>query len=341
LAKARGEAVKALAKVASGIDPAGERKAAKVSAKAKEAASVLTLAALIDRWESVALASKKASYRAEAVRALKKAFVKQLTLAADALDRKAVVNVLDDMKTMMAARTKAYGEACYAWAIKRGSVDANPFANIPVAPTTKRDRVLTDSELRAIWQATAGPGSFNAIVRLLMLTGQRRSEVAEMERTELSADLSTWTLPGERAKNGHTHIVPLAPQARAIIEAAPRYTNRLVFPAPRGSTIATFSHDKERLDEAVGLDDWTLHDLRRTVATGLQRLGVRLEVTEACLNHVGGSRGGIIGVYQRHDWADEKRAALEAWGARVEAIVGGREPIGKIVDITTRRAPAA
>jgi integrase len=336
LALARSAAARIMGEVAAGLDPASERKAKAQAAKLKAQRDELTLGALIDRWEAGALASKKGSYRAEAVRALKKAFVKQLALPAGALDRKAVVNVLDVMPAMMGARTKAYGEALFAWAAKRGSIAANPFANIPVAPTVKRDRVLTDSELRAIWQAMAGPGSYNAIVRLLMLTGQRRAEVAEMERVELSADMASWTISSSRTKNSHEHVVPLSPQARAIIEAAPRYANALVFPAPRGSAIATFAHDKERLDEAIGFDDWVLHDLRRTVATNLQRLGVRLEVTEAVLNHVSGSRGGIVGVYQKHDWADEKRAALQAWADRLDAIVEGREPGDNVVQLPKR-----
>ena len=118
--------------------------------------------------------------------------------------------------------------------------------------------------------------------------------------------------------------MPLAPQARAIIEAAPRYKgNPLVFPGERGA-FSGWSKSKERLDRDSGVKDWRLHDLRRTAATGLQRLGVRLEVTEAVLNHIAGSRAGIVGVYQKHTWADEKRAALNAWGEHIAAIVEGR-----------------
>ena len=97
-----------------------------------------------------------------------------------------------------------------------------------------------------------------------------------------------------------------------------------------------FCEGKAALDEASGVKDWRLHDLRRTMATGLQRLGVRLEVTEAVLNHVSGSRAGIVGVYQRHGWSDEKRAALTAWGEHVAAIVEGREADGNVVSM--RRA---
>ena len=101
----------------------------------------------------------------------------------------------------------------------------------------------------------------------------------------------------------------------------------LVFPGLQGQ-FNGFSKAKAALDKASGVKDWRLHDLRRTLATGLQKLGVRLEVTEAVLNHIAGSRAGIVGVYQRHNWADEKRAALDAWGAHVAALVEGREAEG-------------
>jgi integrase len=328
LARARSAAAKILGDVAQGLDPAADRKAAALEARRKAAHQALTLEALLDQWSVLRLADKRESYAAEAVRAIKVAFPKQLPLPAVDLDRATVVKILDgltkDGKPAMAARTAAYGRACYQWAIRRGSIEANPFAALPINPTVKRERVLTDAELRAIWQATAKPGSFSLIVRMLMLTAQRRDEVADMAWSELSDDRSTWTIPANRAKNGVDSIVPLAPQARAIIEAAPRYKgNPLVFPGERGA-FSGWSKSKERLDRDSGVKDWRLHDLRRTAATGLQRLGVRLEVTEAVLNHIAGSRAGIVGVYQKHTWADEKRAALNAWGEHIAAIVEGR-----------------
>ena len=202
-----------------------------------------------------------------------------------------------------------------------------------MTPVAKRERVLTDAELAAVWKATDGPGPFNAIVRMLMLTGQRREEVTAMTWEEIASDLSTWTVPASRAKNGAAHIVPLSPQAQAILRAAPRVRGTdLVFPG-RNGPFNGFSKAKEALDKASRVKDWRLHDLRRTMATGLQRLGVRLEVTEAVLNHVAGSRAGIVGVYQRHAWADEKRAALNAWGEHVAAIVEGREAAGNVTPL--------
>ena len=336
LALARSAAAKIMGDVASGLDPAADRKATALEARRKAAHEALTLEALLDQWSALRLADKRESYAAEAVRAIKVAFPKQLPLPAADLDRATVVRVLDNLtkagKPAMAARTAAYARACYQWAIRRGSIEANPFAALPINPTVKRERTLTDAELRAIWQATAKPGSFNLIVRVLMLTAQRRDEVADMAWSELSDDLSTFTVPARRAKNGQDSIVPLAPQVRAILEAAPRYKNALVFPGERGA-FSGWSKSKERLDRDSGVKDWRLHDLRRTAATGLQKLGVRLEVTEAVLNHIAGSRAGIVGVYQKHTWADEKRAALNAWGERVEAIVEGREAGGNVTPL--------
>jgi integrase len=224
----------------------------------------------------------------------------------------------------MAARTAAYGRACFQWAIKRGSINSNPFVDVPLKPVVRRERVLTDKELSAVWQATSKASTFHSIVRMLAVTAQRRDEVAEMAWSEISDDLTTWTIPAARAKNNQDNIVPLSPGAQEILRAASRYEgNPLCFPGDRGP-FSGWSKSKDRLDKASGVSEWRLHDLRRTAATGLQRLGIRLEITEAILNHTAGSRAGIVGLYQRHTWADEKRAALAAWGAHVAATVEGR-----------------
>lgn len=326
-----------MGKVATGRDPALERKASALEARRKAAHEKLTLGALLEQWSALRLTERRERYAAEAVRAIKYAFVGHLKSPADTLDRAAVVRVLDtlakDGKTAVASRTAAYGRACYHWAIKRGSLASNPFQDLPLAPIAKRERVLTDEELRAIWQATVGPGPFNAIVRALILTGQRREEVAGMGWGELAPDLSSWAIPASRAKTGAAHVVPLSTQAQAVLRGAPRlWESDLMFPGLRGA-FSGFSKAKAALDKASGVKDWRLHDLRRTMATGLQRLGVRLEVTEAVLNHVAGSRAGIVGVYQRHTWADEKRAALNAWGAHVAALVERREAARNVVSL--------
>ena len=294
--------------------------------------------ALIDQWAAPPSCgeARPATRRKRCAPFLLRFRPKHLDNPAADLDRAVVVRVLDklaeDGKVAMAGRTAAYGAACYHWAMKRGSLAANPFHDLPLAPVAKRERVLSDSELRSIWGATSGPGPFNGIVRMLILTGQRRAEVAAMTWRELTDDLLTWTIPSHRAKNGVAHVVALSAEAQAVLRAAPRLTGEadLVFASLRGA-FNGFSKAKAALDEASGVKEWRLHDIRRSFASGLQKLGVRLETTESVLNHISGSRAGIVGVYQRHTWADEKRTALHAWGAHVAAIVEGRAPEGNVL----------
>jgi integrase len=336
LAKAR-EAMQAImGDVARGLDPASARKRAADEARQKAAAEAYTLEKLLADWQGLHLASKRPRYATEAVRAIRTAFPKYLSRPAADLDRASVVKVLDGMarkgSASMAARTAAYGKAAYGWGVKRGVLPVNPFLHLPVAPIAKRERVLSDDELAAIWRATGGPGPFNGIVRMLILTGQRREEVAGLAWSEISNDLANWTIPGGRAKNGVAHIIPLSRPAQELLHGTIRL-GELAFPGLRGS-FNGFSKAKAALDARSGVTNWRLHDLRRSTATNLQRLGIRLEVTEQILNHVSGSRAGIVGVYQRHDFAAEKRAALEAWGKHVLAIVEGRDAKGNVVQIT-------
>jgi integrase len=293
------------------------------------------LARLIDDWRNLHLVNRREGYAVEAVRSIRRAFANYLDWPAADIDRALVVKVFDGMardgSATAATHAAAYSKAAYGWAVKRGTLAANPFVNLPVAPIAKRDRVLSDDELLAIWRATSEPSSFNGIVRALILTGQRRDEVAGMGWAELADDLSTWTIPGSRAKNGVASIVPLATPVRDFLRAYPR-EGELVF-SGRPGAFNGWSRAKRDLDARSGVKDWRLHDLRRTVATGLQRLGVRLEVTEAILNHVAGSRAGIVGLYQRHDYAPEKEAALAAWAAHLFALVEGRADGSNVVSI--------
>jgi integrase len=330
LAQARLAARQIGGAVAAGRDPAGERKATALEAK-REA---LTLGVLIDQWEKLHLAGKRPNYSAAAASALRRSFTKHLDASAASLGRATVVRVVDglakDGKAAMAGATVRYGSALFGWAIRRGSLSGNPFERVPAAPAVHRDRVLSNEEIRRVWRATEGPGGFNAIVRALLLTGQRREEVSGLTWGELDLGVAIWTLPAARSKNGKPHVIPLSEEMQTLLSVQPRLTGTaLVFPGERG-VFSGWSKSKARLDRQSGVSGWTLHDLRRTVATALQKLGVRLEVTEAVLNHVSGSRAGIVGVYQRHEWADEKRAALNAWGAHVVAIVEGRVADGKV-----------
>jgi integrase len=155
--------------------------------------------------------------------------------------------------------------------------------------------------------------------------------VFEADRAEFDLKAKEWIIPARRSKNGQPHIIPLAPAVVALVKSIPEVEGSAkLFPAkgnrdngPSGITKAQqrLSKEVDRLLEREDSTRWTLHDIRRTVATGLQRLGIRFEVTEAVLNHVSGAKGGIAGVYQRHDWKAEKRAALEAWARELNKIV--------------------
>jgi integrase len=182
-----------LGDVAKGRDPATERKAAARAAKEKADAEALTLGALIDKWLNRHLVEKRAAYAVEATRALRFAFKKHLASPATTLTPKAVKAILnamaDDGKKAAARLAGAYGRACYGWAVGKDLLAENPFAGIKLEAVASRDTVLTDDNMRAVWEAAAGPGSFNAIVRMLILTGQRRAEVAGMTWDEIAPDL--------------------------------------------------------------------------------------------------------------------------------------------------------
>jgi integrase len=248
----------------------------------------------------------------------------------------AALDQLSRQAPIGANRLHSVLSSMFAWAKGRRFVSANPMADIDrPAKEQSRDRVLDDKELRKVWLAAGELGHPHAgIVRLLILTGQRRSEIADLRWDEIDLDERLLHLPAARTKNARAHDVPLSGQALAIIAGLPRVVEAEHVFTIRRKLIGNFSHAKGELDEKSGVEGWTLHDLRRTMASGLQRLGVRLEVTEAVLNHRGGSTAGIVGIYQRHDYATEKRDALQRWADHVDAVVGGKK--GEVVTLRGR-----
>lgn len=219
----------------------------------------------------------------------------------------------------------------FDWLLRhRSAIDVDPTAALPGAQSSaERDRVLTDDEMRAVWNACDDLNpAFAGVIRVMMLTGQRRGEVEGMRWSELSDDGKTWTIPGTRTKNKQTHVVPLSPAVRELIDhgGGPENGGGFVFSINGRTHVSGFGKVKDRIDAVVQLKEpWRFHDIRRTVATGLQKLGVQLPVTETILNHVSGSRSGIVGLYQRHDYADEKRAALHRWAIHLDAIITGKK----------------
>jgi len=220
-----------------------------------------------------------------------------------------------------------------------------------------RDRVLTDVELGEVWRAAGALGApFAPCLRILILTLQRRDEVAGMRWNELAPDLSTWTVPAERSKNGKAHIVHLAEPARAILRAVPRVgTAGLVFTTTGRTPLSGFSGAKRRLDMAIAAEraaaaartgdgsvpepivPWRLHDLRRTGVTALARLGFPPHVCDRLLNHAEGAIRGVAAVYQRHEFLPEREAALNAWAAHVLVVGEGAPNARNVVALAARR----
>jgi integrase len=256
----------------------------------------------------------------------------------DILDR-----VVDGGAPITANRVFATVRKFFNWCTARDILAASPCAGVkPPTAERARDRVLSDDELRLVWAAADKlGGTFGPLVKLLALTGQRRDEVARMRHNELNLDARLWTLPAERTKNNKPHEVPLSNATLPVLGSVPRIAGSPFVLATNGgaSPISGYSEGKRRLDALLPADmpAWRLHDLRRTCASGLARLGINLPVIEKVLNHSSGSFAGIVGVYQKHSFADEKRQALEAWGNFVEALVEGK-PTSKIVRLRGKRS---
>jgi integrase len=231
-------------------------------------------------------------------------------------------SISDRGAPVMARRVQAYVNRFFAWCIERDILKSDPTAGMPrVGNGKSRERVLCDQELAKVWAGADSIGLFGAVTRLLILTGARREEITQLKWSEIDGD--TIRLEGARTKNGEAHDIPLSAPARELLASMPRIADSdFVFTITGTKPISAWSQPKVKLDKVCGIAAWRIHDLRRTMATGMQRLGVTLQVVEAALGHTSGSRGGIVGIYQRHDYANEKRAALESWGQHVMALVG-------------------
>jgi integrase len=248
----------------------------------------------------------------------------------DAIKRADVVRVLDTIVAngtpSRANRALAAFKKLMNWCVDRGIIEHSPVAKLGMpAEEVSRDRVLADEELRLCWQTAHLDGyPFGPCVWLLMLTGQRRSEVSGMRWSEVDLDKGIWTIPRARVKNGTTHILPLSQLARAILRSLPRFPGSdFVFTTTGVSPINGFGRLKDRLDAAFPSDveEWRFHDLRRTAATNLAMLRVPPHIIEAVLNHKSGIVSGVAAVYNRHAYIDEKREALEQWAEKLSQIV--------------------
>ena len=249
------------------------------------------------------------------------------------LDRRSLVElgeIASENGEATANLSRAYLSALFSWAIGKGIADVNPVIGVhKEGETVSRDRVLSDPELRDLW-SVAGASDYGRIVRLLTLTAQRREEVGGMRWSEIDLAKAIWTIPPERTKNGRQHQVPLSDMAVSLLRGIEKRADRdNVFGSGEGG-FSGWSKSKAMLDKRIAdsrrkwdpngkVLPWRLHDIRRTVATGMANLGVMPHVVEAVLNHVSGSKAGVAGIYNRAAYSAEKRDALSKWAETVTA----------------------
>jgi integrase len=206
----------------------------------------------------------------------------------------------------------------FRWCLGRAVIDFSPAEGI-TSPyrETSRDRVLTDQELAAIIIAARRmPPPYGRIVEFLALTGQRREEVAQLKWDELDEKTRTWTIPGSRTKNKKAHIVHLSEPAWKVIQDCSGIP--YVFGTDRGKRFQRFGREKRVLDEVCAVIGWRHHDFRRTIVSGMARLGIPPHVADKILNHQAGTISGVAAVYQRHEFLAERKEALDRWGAHID-----------------------
>jgi integrase len=345
--RARALAQTMLAKVRLGHDPAGEKDQAK-------AAAADTFGALLPRFLKYQSARLRPRSYVETERYLTVNAKPLHGSPIEAVSRRTIAarlaKIEEDSGAVTRNRVRSALSAYFTWLAREGYLDANPVAFTTQAEEKARSRVLSDAELRIIWQALEDD-QFGAIIKILMLTGMRRDEVGGLRWDELSPNAAPFiTLPPERTKNGREHLVPLSKPVLEIMEALPRRATadgtpwEHVFGNTAGRGFQNYSRGKAELDARIAkaghvLEHWTLHDFRRTLSTALHdRFGAMPHVVETLLGHAGGHKNGVAGVYNKALYLEERRRALGRWGAHVTALVTGKPMKAKVVDLHSRQA---
>ena len=217
----------------------------------------------------------------------------------------------------------------FSWCMRMGLTAANPTIGSINPETKPRERVLSGDELAAIWNA-CGDDHYGKIVRLLICLGARRQEIGGIAWPELDLDSPqpSWTLPAARSKNGKAHTLPLMPMALDVIKGVPRLASRdQLFGFRSNDGFTDWDGRKEALDERSGVSAWTLHDIRRSVATRMADIGAQPHIIETILGHVGGHKGGVAGIYNRSSYTREVRNALALWEDHLRTVVTGGERV--------------
>ena len=327
--QARAKAAELLARVKLGSDPATEK--AEAQTRAGE-----TFTAVVRRY----LIRQKARLRPRSYvneeRYLLNHFEPIHGRPLTRIDRRTLAARLSEIATAKgpasADRARASLSAFFSWAMKEGLVEANPVLATNTHRVVKsRDRVLSSAELAEVWRA-AGNGAYGVVIKLLILTGQRRNEIGSLPWTEVDLAASLIRLPNERTKNDRPHEVPLAAPAVELLQAMPRQ-GAFVF-GTSSIGFCDYATNKAALDQRIAaarqgagaepMPPWVIHDLRRSVATHMAEIGVPPHIVEAVLNHTSGHKGGVAGVYNRATYEPEKRAALDRWAEHVMALIEDR-----------------
>ncbi|MFI8667358.1 tyrosine-type recombinase/integrase [Qipengyuania sp. NPDC077410] len=337
-ATAREEVKRLLIQVYQGIDPVEAKREAK---RKKEA---LNFKAYSEKFVELYLKENwKGTWKAAQQTLQNVAIPRWANMAVNEISRADIVKVMDEYSDRPARRKDIHSvlRKLFNWATDREDIEVSPLAGMkaPKAVPARR-RVLDDKEMVALWKASEKAGwPWGAFVRMLILTMQRRQEVAEMDWSEIDIDACRWVLPAARAKNDEEHIIPLSKLAMKELNRLSPKPSGLVFTTTGTTPVSGFFKGKKALTEDmleylqacqielggdpenVNLPNWRLHDIRRTGATNLQSLGIPVEVTESVLNHISGTRAGVAGIYNRYKYDNEKRAALDAWCAKIEAMI--------------------
>jgi integrase len=319
--QARLQARKVLGKVALGEDPAGDRRDRRDKDRN-------IMGALADDY----LAAKRKEVRPKTFSGLERyltgGYFKPLhNMAIDTITRhdvaRRVVVIARESGDATAREARGALSTFFVWCLRMGLCEQNPVNDaVRPAELKPRERVLSNDELAAVWRA-CGEDEHGKVIRLLILTGCRRSEVGDMRWSELDLDHGAWTIPAARSKNGWPHTLPLMATALDIIRSVPRMVSRDALFGQRAAGFTKWAIDKPGLDQRSGAHDWTTHDLRRSVATGMADIGIAPHVIEAVLNHRSGSKRGVAGIYNRSSYEREVRAALALWEDHIRALVSG------------------
>jgi integrase len=322
---------KAYLSVANGIDPGEEKKLSRISTRTPVDLDLVekVVAEFIKRHVPHLATSTQRQVIGIMNRDILPAWRGRKLSAISKADIHILLDRISDRGSPIAAnRALAWFRVLCNWGVGRGLVDVNPCNGVArPEPEAPRERVLSDDELAALWDAAdVLTRPFGPYVKTLVLTGQRSHEVSDMEWPELDLVNRVWTLPARRAKNAREHTIPLSELACTILESIPRLSGSPFVFTLRGVRPIQGHHlVKRRLDELLPseMEPWTFHDVRRTVASGMARLGINLPTIEKLLNHISGSFKGIVSVYQRHDYAEEKRRAMALWAQHIADIVIG------------------